>query len=123
MTEIGRTWKLWASRHANDKLWNVGARRFVELHGTSHPIVPVLTEEILGDPYQSEVTHYGWQHVEGSRYRHSDVPVMIQVRTGTEPRRSMMFLDMCFPYGVAAEVEAGRGSVLALRITERSEDP
>jgi hypothetical protein len=122
---VGRTWGLWAYRHANGKLWHVGARKWVELHRLSHPLVAVLVEEILGDPYTDEVTHYGWQYAEGSRYRHGDLPTMIQVRTGndpTNPKRARMFLDMCFPYGVDSAIERGDGSMIALRITERPED-
>ena len=122
---IGRTWKLWAHRHANGQLWHVGARRWVELHGLTHPLVAVLVEEILNDLYDDEVTHYGWQYVEGSRYRHGDVPTMIQVRTGNDPKdrkRALMFLNMCFPYGLDVAIKSGDGTVVALRITERQEE-
>ena len=122
MSKVGRTWKLWAHRYESGKLWHVGARSWVELHGLAHPIVAVLVEEILGDPYAPEVTHYGWQYAEGSRYRHGDVPTMIQVRTGSEPTRARMFLDMCFPGGVDASVARGDGSVVAMRSTERQEN-
>ena len=125
MSQIGRTWKLWAYRYESGKLWHVGARGWVKLHGLDHPLVAVLAEEILGDRYASEVTHYGWQYAEGSRYRHDDTPTMIQVRTGDDPKdpkRALMFLDMCFPYGVAAAVKSGDGNIVALRITERQED-
>ncbi len=117
-----RVWKLWAYRYESGRLWHVGERRWVELHQLSHPIVPVLVEEILGDPYAPEVTHYSWQYVEGSRYRHGDAPTMIQVRTGPDPERAMMFLDMCFPNGLAVAIEKGDGNVVALRITQRQED-
>ena len=122
MTCVGRTWKLWAHRYESGELWHVGQRKWVELHQLDHPIVAVLVEEILGDPYAAEVTHYGWQYAEGSRYRHGDVPTMIQVRTGSDPKRARMFLDMCFPYGVDASVERGDGNIVAMRITERQED-
>lgn len=122
MSTVGRAWKLWAYRHADGKLWHVGERGWVALHQLSHPLVPVLVEEILGDPYAPEVTHYGWQYAEGSSRRRSDAPTMIQVRTGSDPMRAMMFLNMCFPYGLKAEVVSGQGSVVAMRITERAED-
>ena len=122
MSEVGRTWKLWAHRYASGKLWHVGDRGWVEIHQLDHPIVAVLVEEFLGDPYAAEVTHYGWQYALGSRYRHGDVPTMIQVRTGSEPNRARMFLDMCFPGGVDASVARGDGSVVAMRITERQEN-
>lgn len=122
MSDVGRTWKLWAYRYASGKLWHVGARRWVELHGLSLPLVPVLVEKILGDPYAPEVTHYGWQYAEGSQYRHGDTPTMIQVRTGLDPQRSMMFLAMCFPCELDAAIAKGDGNVVAMRITERKED-
>lgn len=125
MTQVGRTWKLWAHRYESGKLWHVGAREWVKLHGLDHPLVAVLVEEILGDPYAPEVTHYSWQYVEGSKYRHGDVPTMIQVRTGNDPaqpKRALMFLDMCFTYGLGAAIAKGDGNVVALRITERQKD-
>ena len=125
-TSVGRTWKLWAHRQESGKLWNIGSRRWVEIHQLSHPIVAVLVEEILGDPYAAEITHYGWQYVEGSRYRHGDAPTMIHIRTGNDPKdpkRALMFLNMCFTYGLDAAIKSGDGNVVALRITERQEDP
>lgn len=122
---IGRTWKLWAYRQANGKLWHIGERRWVELHQLSHPLVPVLVKEILGDSHVDEVTHYGWQYPEGSKYRHGDAPTMIQVRTGNDPKdpkRALMLLDMCFAYGLDAAIKRGDGNVVAMRITERQED-
>ena len=121
---IGRTWKLWAHRHENGKLWHVGARKWVELHGLTHPLVAVLVEEILGDPYADEVTHYGWEYVENSKHRR-DTPTMIQIRTGNDPsnpKRARMFLDMCFAYGVQAAIDHGEGNIVALRITEQPEE-
>ena len=125
MSGVGRTWKLWAHRYASGKLRNVGACKWVELHGLDHPLVAVLVEEILGDPYADAVTHYGWQYIEGSKYRHGDAPTLIQIRAGTDPtdpKRAMMLLSMCFAYGLDAEIRAGEGDVIALHITERQED-
>ena len=125
MSEVGRTWKLWAYRYESGELWHVGVREWVKLHGLDHPLVAVLAEEILGDPYADEVTHYAWQYAEGSRYRHGDTPTMFQVRTGNnpkDPKRALMFLDMCFPYGLDVETKKGDGTVVALRITDRQED-
>lgn len=125
MSTVGRTWKLWAYRYESGAFWHVGEKRWVALHQLSHPLIPVLVEEIVGDPYAAEVTNYGWQYVEGSQYRHGDAPTMIQIRTGsdpTNPKRALMFLDMCFPYGLAAAIETGDGNIVALRVTERPED-
>jgi hypothetical protein len=126
MTTVGRTWQLYAYRYESGTFHHVGAKGWVRLHQLPHPLVPVLVEEILGDPYVPEVTHYGWQYVEGSQYRHGDAPTMIQIRAGMDPKdpkRSMMLLAMCFAYGLDAELERGEGNVVALRITERKEDP
>ena len=125
MIDIGRTWKLWAYRYENGTLWHVGAKRWVELHQLSNPLVPVLVEEVLGDLYAPAVTHYGWQYAEGSRYRHGDAPTMIQIRTGsdpTNPKRALMFLDMCFTYGLDAAIKSGDGNFVALRSTERANE-
>ena len=121
----GRTWKLWAHRYESGELWHVGECDWVRLHQLPDPLVPVLVEEITGDLYAPEITHYGWQYVEGNRYRHGDTPTMIQVRAGKDPKdlkRALMFLSMCFPYGLDAAIERGDGTIVALCITERQED-
>lgn len=120
-----REWKLWAYRYENGELWHIGERRWVELHQLQRPLVSVRVEKILGDLYAPEITHYGWQYTEGSRHRHGDVPTMIQVRTGNDPKnptRALMFLSMCFPYGLDTAVKRGDGNIVALRITERQEE-
>ena len=119
MSSVGRSWSLWAHRYESGELWHIGDRGWVELHQLQDPIIHVLVEEILGDPYVPEVTHYGWQD---SKDKPGDPPTMIQVRTGTDPsdpRRALMFLNMCFPYGLDAAIKHGDGSLVALRITER----
>jgi hypothetical protein len=121
---VGRTWKLWAHRYESGELWHIGDRDWVKLYQLQEPIVHVLVEEILGDPYDPGVTHYGWQDAEDSQSRHEDPPTMIQIRTGadpSDPKRALMFLNMCFPYGLDAAIERGDGHVVALRITEHPE--
>lgn len=113
---IGRTWKLCAYRYDNGEFMHVGERWWVEMHGIQQPLVPVLVEEILGDLYAPEVTHYAWEDHDRP-YR---VPAMVQHRAGPDPSKALMLLDMCFTYGFKVEVERGKGHVLALRITERS---
>jgi hypothetical protein len=90
MSVQGRTWALWAYRYENGDLWHIGERSWVQLHGLSDPLVAVLVEEVLGDPYDPRVTHYGWQDVKDPA---DDAPVMIQIRTGSTPQRAMMFLS------------------------------
>ena len=60
---VCRTWRLWAHRYESGELWHVGDRGWVELHQLQDPIVPILVEEVLGDPYAPEVTHYGEGHM------------------------------------------------------------
>jgi hypothetical protein len=118
VSTIGRTWQLWATRRENGALWNVGARPWVKLHGLKDPIVAVFVEEVLGDPYAPEVTHYAWEYHD----KPERSPMMVQIRTGDSPKRAMMFLNMCFAYGVKAAIDRGEGKILALRITERNEE-
>jgi hypothetical protein len=123
---VGRRWRLWATRrtYASGPVageityWHVGTKRWVDLHGSRDPTVPVLLEEVLGNNFAPEVTHYGWEDAEHPR----ELPSMIQVRTGASADRAMMFLDMCFPYGLEAALEKKTGWVVALRITERVEE-
>lgn len=112
MTAAGRVWKLWAHRYEDGKLWHVGARRWVQLHDLDRPLVPVVVEEILGDRYAAEITHYGW---DDKRTGHS-VPSMIQIRAGLDPKRAMMMLAMCV--GIDA---SNIGNVVPLCITETQE--
>ena len=108
MNPVGRTWELWGYRFEDGELWHVGERNWVELHRLRNPelhqespvIVPVLVEEILGDPYNFKVTHYGWRHEEGG-----GPPTMIQGA------------DFCF-LGRSSAIE--RGDVVALLVTERT---
>jgi hypothetical protein len=115
VSSVGRTWALWAHRYESGELWHIGDRGWVELHQLQDPIVHVLVEEILGDPYVPAVTHYGWQDAED---KPGDPPTMIQVRSGSEPGRALMFLSMCFPYGLDSAIRRGDGRLVALRITE-----
>ncbi len=120
---IGRTWALWADENRGTH-WHVGARRWVELHGLPRPAVPVLVEEWTGDARAAEVTHYGWEYAD----KPGDATMIWPRARGDDTSLSpWMSLDMCFAYGMQAEVDRGRGRMLALRITERTiatnEDP
>jgi hypothetical protein len=127
---VGRRWKLWATRRTcvsgpragEIVYWYIGTKRWVDLLKSRDPVVPVLVEEVLGNDYAPEVTHYGWEDADQSRESPSMSPSMIQVRTGASADRAMMFLDMCFPYGLKLAVEKKTGRVVALRITERAEE-
>ena len=81
----------------------VGMRPFVELHGLGHPIVPVVVTEVTPDDPAG--THWGWITTG------DDTPDWALVW----PSRSQF--DVCFPYGVKAEEEAGRGRTVRLRVT------
>lgn len=121
VSPVGRTWELWAIRHRDRELWHVGSWRRVQLQRCQTPalqllpIVHVLVEEILGDPYTPEITHYGWQ------YQNSDCPSMIQIRTELDPsnpKSALMLLDLCLPGGLDNAIERGGGHLVSLRITE-----
>lgn len=112
-----RTWNLYATRSARSgTLQHIGALWWVKLHGLREAIVPVLVEERTDAPEATDVTHYGWEDFETRR----EAPSLIYSRTGA-PHSPWMLLDMCFPYGLQAAIERGRGQMLALRITERAE--
>jgi len=120
VSSVGRTWELWAHRYESGELWHIGEHGWVKLHQLKDPIVPVLVEEILGDLYDPAVTHYGWQDA------NSNQPEMIQIRAGMDPsnpKRALMFLNMCFTYGLAVAIKHGEGSVVALRIKECEGSP
>lgn len=92
------TWDMYGDRSDQTGDWlTVGRRWYVRAHGCAEPIPVHLTEDPTGD-------YLGWIDVEDTD------PTMIH--------RKEIF-DMCFPYGSAAEVEAGRGRVVPLRIEER----
>lgn len=112
MSAIGRTWDLFAHRDRG-KLWHIGGGGYVKVHMLDLPIVAVLAEEILDEPVGPDVTHYGWEQAGRSSDKH---PSMIQIRATSH--HPMALLDMCFPGGIEAEVKAGRGRVIALRVTE-----
>lgn len=110
-----RTWKMYACRTSRGKFEHIGDRRWVKLNFSSDPIVPVLVEELDGDPRVPEVTHYGWEEF-GDRGR--DRPEMIMVRAGATPyqiERPWVLLEMCFTYGMQAEVDRGRTALAPLR--------
>jgi len=99
------------------ELWNVGERRFVELHGTSRPIVRVRVTECVGSSTAPEVTHYGWEW--------SDKPgrvSMIYPRVYASHLRPEMFVQMCMPEGIEAAVARGRGKLVCLNIVESVSD-
>ena len=105
MTDSGR-WHMWAHRYDNGDLHNLGERWWVEIHGLPDPIVAVDVAEVAdGDP---AATHWGWVDTGDA------TPEMIY------PRESLF--SMCFPYGVQAEVDAGKGRVVRLAVAEVTEN-
>lgn len=101
MTEPGR-WRMWAHRYNNGDLHNLGSRRYVEAHGLTNPILEVDVVEVADD--DPATTHWGWMQAGKTE------PVMIYPRE--------VLFRVCFPYGVQAEVDAGRGRVVRLAVTE-----
>ena len=112
LTATPRIWQLWACKHRG-RLWRLGDQHCVELHGLSHPVVPVIAREATGDPAAPEVTHYGWEYTD----RPGKI-AMIYPRVTGERCDLWMFLDMCFAYGMDAEVAAGKGRMVALVVEE-----
>lgn len=101
MPEPGR-WRMWAHRYDNGDLHNLGSRRYVEFHGVPKPIVEVDVVEVAeGD---SAATHWGWIRAGETE------PIMIYPRE--------VLFRVCFPYGVQAEVDAGKGCVVRLAVSE-----
>lgn len=110
---VGRAWSL----HAHDvrgTYWHVGERRWVEMHGLTHPIVPVIAREHIGDARDPKVTHYGWEYAN----KPGRVAMIWPRASGREDISPWMLLGMCFTYGMQAEIDAGKGKMVALRITQ-----
>ena len=80
--------------------------RYATSHGLPYPVVQVTVTEDADGPY------YGWIDTSGTprAERRDAMPVMIQ------PHRTLF--RMQFPYGVDAEVDAGKGRVVRLRVEE-----
>jgi hypothetical protein len=102
-------WDMWA-HDRGDRFDNPGEKWWVELHGLPYPVVPVTVTEVAGDA--PDATHWGWIDAKGSASRLAGVPCMIWA--------SKAAFGAQFPYGVAAEVAAGKGQVVRLRITART---
>lgn len=75
-------------------------RRYAESHKLDYPIVEVTVAEGEDGPY------YGWVDTD------EQVPTMIHAHR--------ILFSMCFPYGVQAEVDAGKGRVVRLTVEEAS---
>lgn len=125
---IGRTWKLFAHRYERDgkvTYQHVGEQWWVEIHHIDRPVVAILVEEIIGDPFEPSVTHYGWEALSRPRPGDEDDPrnpLTVQLRASSDPSdpsRALMLLNVCFPAGIETEIQNGAGKLLALRITER----
>lgn len=94
-----RTWTLHAGVRANDD----GTESFVDIDAHPQfareyghqPVAVTATEDPDGD-------YYGWIQ------RGEDTPVMVYDHPG--------LFSMCFPYGPKAEVEAGTGEIVRLRL-------
>lgn len=101
MTEPER-WRMWAHRYDNGELWNLGSRQYAEAHGLTRPVLEVDVVEVEdGDP---AATHWGWMRAGKTE------PTMVY------PRKSL--LDMCFHYGMQVEIDAGKGRMVRLVVTE-----
>lgn len=92
-----RTWLMWALPGQRPGTFDAaGHRRFAQAHSTTEPAVPV---RVVEDP---DGDHFGWI----ATGEHE--PTMIHSH--------LMGLRICMPYGIDAEVQAGRGRVVTLSI-------
>jgi len=101
MPDLG-PWRMWAHRYDNGDLHNLGSRRYVEAHGLRKPIIEVDVAEVSDD--DPAATHWGWMRPTDTE------PVMIYPRE--------VLFRVCFPYGVQAEVDAGKGRMVRLAVAE-----
>lgn len=98
----GRSWKMWAHDYGEHGFNHASPdKKWVEIHGLSEPVVPV---EVYED---KEGTMLGWLD------KNDDYPTMIWHKK---------IFEICFPYGSAAEVAAGKGVVLQLSIRRRENE-
>ena len=92
-----QSWEMWAGRRG-ELLVDVGSHpTYVRMHGHERP-EPV---RVVADP---DGPYWGWQE----SGREQEPPVMVY-------EHETLF-KICFPYGVKAEVDAGHGQVLRLRV-------
>jgi hypothetical protein len=107
-------WPMWA-HDRRGQYQNPGDKWWVELHGLTDPVVPVTVTEVAGDDPAG--THWGWLESESAAAVYNRAP-------DDRPRMiwaSRTAFDVQFTYGPDAEVEAGKGRVVRLRITRRDE--
>lgn len=109
---MAASWDMWAHDRGG-RFDNPGEEWWVQIHGLPYPVVPVTVTEVAPD--DPGATHWGWIDSASSRSRLAGVPCMIWA--------SKAAFGAQFPYGVAAEVAAGKGQVVRLRITPREIPP
>lgn len=95
-------WRMYAHRYDSGDLHNIGSRRYVEAHGVPKPILEVNVVEVADD--DPTATHWAWIRANDTE------PIMIYPRE--------VLFRICFPHGVKAEVEAGKGRAVRLAVTE-----
>lgn len=106
MTSEPRTWKMFGHAADNGVWVTVGEERYVRLHGYREAPTPVVvTEDPDGD-------YMGWLDSQPSAGQDHTDPHMIQHHR---------IFNVQFPYGHEAEVQAGRGTALRLRIEVRDD--
>ena len=102
-------WQMWAGERLERDgetrtIVHVGQQHFARYSGVREPFEVCVTEVPEG-----EHTHVGWMRLGLDRC--DDIPTMIY--------EHLHLLQVCMPYGIKAEVEAGHGRVVYLKI-ERS---
>lgn len=96
------SWSMHAVRLADGLLHYVGDRRTIEFCDLGELILPVSVRLVADD--DPAATHWAWIDAGGSD------PCMIYP--------AWPLFSICFPYGPKAEVEAGKGRIARLAVTE-----
>jgi hypothetical protein len=108
------SWGMWA-HDCNGEYQHPGNKWWVEIHGLPDPVVPVTVTEVPDNA--PDGTHWGW--IESKQ-----AAAVYNRAANPRPCRIWAFrgaFDMQFPYRPAAEVAAGKGRVVRLRVTARED--
>lgn len=93
----------WSEQHGRPLYWNLSTdRRWTKIHEYPYPIVEMNVTEVP-EADATDLDYWGWR-ITGEEH-----PVFVYPHP--------VLLEICFPYGIPAEVEKGRGRVVRLRVT------
>lgn len=104
---VAESWRMFANHRDGEWFYPFPDAWYVEAHGRKPE--PVLVTELPEDAAGEDVDGFGWiDTVERVGQEPDGIPGMIWPR--------LFLLEMCFPYGLKAEAERGRGRMVKLRI-------